>query len=152
MTTTGEPIDNRIRELYYRVKQMKEEIEETTKSSWITNCVFRKDPNHPENFTNIQVAGKLEIIALTSFLLGMEAAWGNALRELGLPEDSLPFLCSGYSVQDWLTDFKTRLARLQVDDKKRELAKLETKLNAILSPEFKRQLELEEILSSDLLN
>ncbi len=57
----------------------------------------------------------------------------------------------GYTVEEWKADIITRINKISLADKKKELANLEAKLKAILPDEFKTELVLEDILNSDLL-
>ena len=53
-----------------------------------------------------------------------------------------------YLVSDWIQDMKTRAAKIQLISEKNELAELESRLQAIVSPEQRRLMELEAIAKS----
>jgi hypothetical protein len=55
------------------------------------------------------------------------------------------FTWLGFSVDEWKEDFQTRVNQISVQEKRKELAELESRLNAIISPELKAQMELEAI-------
>jgi hypothetical protein len=52
----------------------------------------------------------------------------------------------GYLISDWIDDFKKRIATIQLKEKKEKLKSLEVRLHAIISPEKKRQMELDAIM------
>jgi len=50
-----------------------------------------------------------------------------------------------WKTEEWKDDFQTRVNQISVQEKRKELAELESRLNAIISPELKAQMELEAI-------
>jgi hypothetical protein len=66
----------------------------------------------------------------------------SAAKELGVVYN---FTWLGFSVDEWKEDFQTRVNQISVQEKRKELAELESRLNAIISPELKAQMELEAI-------
>ena len=52
---------------------------------------------------------------------------------------------NGFSVNDWIDDIKTRINKVQIASKKVKLEHLESRLNAIISPELRAEMELEAI-------
>ena len=78
--------------------------------------------------------GKLAYVIyydLKNVLLGVE----------GTPE----FTWSSFTVQQWLDDIKARINKVQIATKKKALEHLETRLNAVISPELRAEMELEAI-------
>ena len=57
----------------------------------------------------------------------------------------IPFSWHGYSTEKWKVDIQARIDKIQIEKKKRDLEILEKRLDAILSPELKAEMELEEI-------
>lgn len=55
------------------------------------------------------------------------------------------FVYLGSPVEDWLADIKARIAKVKIGEKRKKLEDLEKRLNAIVSPELRAQLELEAI-------
>lgn len=147
-------IDTKIKELYYTVQNKKKEIEAiSVKPSWVTNCAFRyeADFNYPATTTiNIQTVNDIDVLVnIAGWLTLQEERHTKGLEKLNLP--SKPYTWLGYTVEEWVADISTRISRLSLADKKKELAILESKLKAILPPEFERELAMEDILNSDLL-
>ena len=51
----------------------------------------------------------------------------------------------GFQVNEWFTDIKTRLDKIQISEKKKNLSKLESRLNLLISKEMRDNIELEKI-------
>ena len=51
----------------------------------------------------------------------------------------------GFSWEKWKSDIAHKINKLQISKKKQELEKLEERLNKLVSPELRAQLELQEI-------
>lgn len=137
--------DKKVRELYDKVQAKKDEIKKAERPNWVTNCAFNFDPRASgvNTMANIQtVSDTSELVRMLGFLAVQKAAYETAAKEL---EVKSPFKWGGYSYDDWRTDFKTRIAKIKITDKKKELENLEKRLDAILSPELKAQFELEKI-------
>jgi hypothetical protein len=66
----------------------------------------------------------------------------SAAKDLGVEYN---FTWLGFSIDEWKEDFQTRVNQISVQEKRKELAELESRLNAIISPELKAQMELESI-------
>ena len=70
----------------------------------------------------------------------------HAMETLELTRPYPEVTWQGYPVASWLTDLKTRVGVLELEQKRNKLESLEKRLDAILSPELKRQMELESIM------
>lgn len=137
--------DKKVKELWDVVAKKKAEIQIAEKPSWKTNCTFsfNRDVSNPHQRFNIQtVVDSKEFVEALAFLYIQEDSFDRASKDLGVKQS---FKWQGFSVEDWKTDFQTRIAKVKVSDKKKELAVLETRLNALLSPELKMELELADI-------
>lgn len=136
-------IDDKIVELMAVLKKKQEEVktvETASKKSWNTNCAF---PYRSRNeVLNIQTATLAKLRVGLVELFSVKNLLAEADKFLGLEVENK---YEGYTWEQWQEDFKTRLAVLQLREKKDELAKLEVRLNAIVSPEQRRQMELDEI-------
>lgn len=138
-------IDEKISSLFKVVQKKKEEValvEKEQNQSWLTNCSFK---GFAQNHTNIQTASENTIFRLTTELLMFRNTAVEANELLGTKQE---IKIDNYSVDEWLQDFKKRIAKIQLASKKAELKNLEDRLNAIVSPEQRRVMELEEITKS----
>ena len=148
-------IDNKIKELYYTVQTKKKEIEAiSSKPNWVTNCAFRYAfaSYLAATVINIQTVNDVNVLTeIAGWLYLRELTIKAGRKKLGLPYKEYKLSWLGYTVEEWKADISTRINKISLADKKKELATLEAKLKAILPPEFERELAMEDILNSDLL-
>lgn len=140
-------IDSKIGQLFAVLNKKKQQVESREKEAnrkWKTNCSFTA-PSGILNAVNIQTASQETLVLLLSDLLIKESFMSKACDELGVQYTGK---WGSYSVSDWIEDMKTRIAKIQLVSEKNELAELETRLQAIVSPEQRRLMELEAIAKS----
>jgi hypothetical protein len=132
--------DETIKKLFNVIQVKKAEIEKLDKPSWITNCSF---PLKSGGNMNLHTITDLEkIVEVYASIISDDKAFAEASKDLGC---NYNFKIAGYTVEEWKSDLKTRFDKLQIKSKQSELANLEKRLDQLVSPEMKRQLELEEI-------
>ncbi|MGV4321182.1 hypothetical protein [Bacillus mojavensis] len=133
MTNTN---DQRILKLKKQIEVKKEKLGKTSRFTPVTNCSLEVDGVR----FNINVLDKEKLIMLAvklnSYLL--------SAKDLGYEDQ---FIISGYKVEDWLTDIKSRLDILSKKDEERSLKVMEDKLAKLLSEDKKVELEIDEIES-----
>lgn len=137
--------DKQIKELWDVVLAKKQDIQVAEKPSWETNCVFSFQRGGNIN-TGFNIQTETDVVTLlqaVSFLYQQLEYWDTAREILDLP--LIKFHWNNYSVDEWVKDIKTRVNKLKITEKKKELNTLESRLNAIISPELRAQLELDEI-------
>lgn len=138
--------DKKVRALYDVVQQKKNEIQSAERPNWVTNCNFNYDPKATgvNTQSNIQtVTDANELVRALGFLKVQKGAFEEAAKELG--KAKAKFTWGGYEYDDWKADFLTRINKIELATKKKELAALEARLDSILSPELKAQFEIEAI-------
>lgn len=135
--------DAKTLELIKEVNRQKKEIASAEKPQYITNCNFSYTENGA-NIINIHVEADVKnLIKIAAFLSMQEKAYADAAKVLGV--DSPPFTWGAFTVKDWISDLRMRLNKLQIASKRKKLETLETRLNSIISPELRAQMELEAI-------
>lgn len=135
--------DQKTLDLIQEVARRKQEIAKAERPNWITNCSFSFEEGSSKT-VNLHVCQDVrQMITIAAFLRESEISYNAAAQELGV--DAPPFTWSGFSVSDWLSDIRTRINRIQIDSKKKKLAALEERLNKIISPELRAEMELEAI-------
>ena len=138
--------DAKTLELIKEVNKQKAEIAKAEKPQYITNCNFSYTENGA-NIINIHVESNVgNLIRIVAYLLGLEKHCKEAVALLAV-ESPPDFTWQGFSVRDWVSDIKMRLVKVQIATKRRKLEILETRLNSIISPELRAQMELEAIES-----
>ncbi|CAE7860315.1 unnamed protein product [Symbiodinium microadriaticum] len=135
--------DAKTLELIKKVQQQKEEIAKAERPNWITNCSFSYTEGSAKAINLHVCRDVLEMVNIVAFLNAREDAYKKAVKELGV--DAPTFQWGGFSVADWKKDIKTRIDKVQITDKKKKLEALETRLNKIVSPELRAEMELEAI-------
>lgn len=136
-------IDKKIEELFVVVKAQKVEVEKAEKESkrnWNTNGSFKLYSASP---INLQTSTEDMIFKALTELLSFKGNAEEALEILGLKKE---IKHDGYSIGDWIEDFQKRIATIQLKAKKEKFKTLEDRLISIVSPEQKRQMELEAII------
>jgi hypothetical protein len=136
--------DKKVQQLFEVVQKKKEEIKKIEKPNWFTNCAFRPDTDSTVGSFNLQTVSDPNVLVLAlSKLQVLKETAERVSVDLGV--EGYKFSHLGFSFDDWKSDFQTRVAKIQISKKKSELASLETRLNSLISPELKAELELEAI-------
>lgn len=137
--------DEIVQELIDVVKVKKAEIAKAEKPKWLTNCSYPYGEENGSVRVNLNtVTQEKTLVAILADLLTRKKAHEEAQYILG---SKVPFTWGGYTFDDWKGDIQTRLFKIQITDKKKELELLEARLDKLISPELKAKLELEEIQS-----
>ncbi len=135
-------------QLIKEVKKQKEEISNAERPNWLTNCALSVLGRNINLHVETSIPTLIEAAAL---LIHKEEIYNVAAFRLGA--DVPPYLYDGYSVSDWLSDIKSRIDKISIQNKRRKLEVLENRLSSIVSPELRAKLELEAIskeLGADL--
>lgn len=133
-------VDEQVLALLVKVKKQQDVITQLEKRpTWITSCTIGfSDAVHDR--VNIQVVkDPNKLVEIYAGLLAREGNWKQANLELGLLTEPVH---QGYKIADWKTDLKTRAGQLSIETKKKELEKLNARVNALVSPEQRRAMEL----------
>jgi hypothetical protein len=135
--------DERVQKLIEAVKTRKASISKTEKATWITNGSFRCFENSTEGSFNLQtVTDEVVLAKALAFLIDREGAFKAACKRLDVKGS---FVWLGYSVADWESDFKTRLAKVRISSEKKKLAALEKQLESLMSDDLKTDMKLAAI-------
>jgi hypothetical protein len=132
--------DQKILKLQKQVEEKRAALVKAQKFSPITNCSIQFDG---ERF-NINA---LDIDSCTLLTVKVNALKMSS-KDLAI-EDSVKI--SGYSIDEWLTDLKAKLAFLNRKKEEDKLKKMESKLKELLSNDTKIEMELEN-LEKELLD
>jgi hypothetical protein len=137
-------IDAIVLELFNTVKQKKADILALSeRPNWETSCTIGLVEGNITTNVNIQTVSDInKLVELYAFLLVKEDYYTHASADLGVKTVSK---WQGYSFSSWKKDLKTRANIIGLNVKKQELTELENRLNALISPEQRRELELAEI-------
>lgn len=135
--------DSKTLELINEVKRRKQEINSAEKPNWATNRNFSFTEDSAK-VTPLHVEANVRnLVFIAGFLLDKQRSYAEAAAALGMGVET--FTWQGFSVNDWLADIKLRVTKLQIASKKEKLEALESRLNSIISPELRAEMELEDI-------
>lgn len=139
--------DKKTLELIAQVKQQKAEIAKAEKPAYKTNCTFSYIEGKMSDAVNIHVESNVKnLICIAAFLQEREKSYVEAAKVLGV-ETPPEFNWNGSTVKEWIDDIKMRISKIQIGAKRKKLEALEERLNKIISPELRAELELEAIAS-----
>ena len=131
------------------IEQKKQKISKIERPSWRTNCSFGYSTNSNDRI-NIQTIKDVAVLVdIYAFLKRKFVDFEDALKTLGLNKIMPRYL--GYTFEDWHDDIIFRIRQLNVSNEKEELAVLEAKVNALVSPEQRRAMEI-AALAKELSN
>lgn len=135
--------DDKIQALISTVEEKIKVLGKKKRQLWRTNAVFRFDVH---DYFNINTVVNIqELVRAAAFLLTQTAQRDAAVVLLGRPILE-KFHWNGYSMDDWVEDFKTRIATIEYDKKKKQLRDLRKQLDGLFTSEGKTGLELEAIV------
>ena len=137
--------DQKTTALIAEVARRKAEIAKIDKPDWKTNCSFSFIEGTVSNSVNLHVENSVKnLICIAGFLVEKQKYYNEAALLLGIT-DAAAFTWQGFAVDDWMADIRARIAKIQISAKKKGLEQLESRLNAIISPELRAELELQAI-------
>jgi len=139
-------IDEKIKLLFTKVEEKKKEVERIQTPNYKTNMIFsyHEDLN---NSSNLNVVGtERELVDILAFLNSKRDYYSEAATYLG---SNAEFTWQGFRYNEWVHDIQARHAKVTVMKKKNELKILEERLNKVVSPEVRRELEVDAL--SELL-
>ncbi len=135
--------DEKVKELFNSVQEKKLAIEKAERPCWKTSGNFGFSANSAHDRVSIPtVTDARKIVEMFAFLIERKDKSELAASQLGV---DFKFTWLGFTVDEWKDDFQTRVDQISIQAKRKELAEIESRLNAIISPELKAQMELEAI-------
>lgn len=134
--------DEKVQLLFDKLQAKKAEIANAMKPQYITGGQFRYSESMSTPIDIITVRDERKLVEILTFLKERSEKYVSAAEELGIDAN---FTWLGFSVDEWTTDLKTRVSILQLAKRKTELKELEERVNAIVSPELRRKMEVEAL-------
>ena len=141
--------DKKTLALIDEVRRRKAEIAAVEKPVWKTNHMFPVGlPTLHVTPVNLRTQRDVGVLlSLFATLVAQRATFSEALTYLELPPPAAEFRLGGFTFEEWGPDFRLHVKRLQLEQMRESLVKLEERLNAIISPELRRELELAAVES-----
>jgi predicted RNase H-like nuclease (RuvC/YqgF family) len=134
MTTKNDEV---ILQLKKQIEEKKKSIKATERFQPVTNCSLELDGIR----SNIQVLTKEQLVSLLVKL----NSYKKSADELGMLSE---YIISGYSIDDWISDVKSKYMNLNRKEEQENLRQKEMRLMQLLSGDKKIELELDEIANS----
>lgn len=135
--------DDATLKLIEEVKKRKDEIKKISRPQWKTNRSFAYIEGSAQ-IINLGVEKDVPtLVKVASFLRQQESGYNAAAQELDV--EAPKFKWDGFVLEDWLSDIKQAVAKLTIKKKQDKLSALEARLDAIITPDLRRQMELEAI-------
>ena len=114
--------DKLVQELTKIVNEKKTAIAKAERPNWNTNCAFRYSKDSAASI-NLQVCGNVEdLVNILGFLCEKRNAFNEAQKIIGT---NLEFKWFNFTFDDWAEDIKTRIDKIEITTKKKELEMLE---------------------------
>lgn len=136
-------LDDKVKLLFDTVQEKKLAIEQAEKPCWETSCLFGFSANSAHDRNDIRTLTDLrKIVDMYAFLIDRKEKSEKSAKELNVEYE---FSWLGFKIDEWKKDFQTRVNQISIKEKVKELAEIESRLNAIISPELKAKMELEAI-------
>lgn len=138
-----ENIDSKVSELLNKVnfeKNVVNGLKSAVTKSWITTCTIGFDSTATK--INIQTTKEDALIDILAKLVTLSAGHNSACDLLGISKE---FIYQGYKFDAWMSDINKRIKLLELKTKESNLEIIESKLDTLVSPEKRREMELELI-------
>lgn len=133
--------DLKIKALLETINIKKNELGQKPRISYKTNGVFKFENN---DFFNINtIVDTQRLVDALSYLLIRQEFNNSAAKMLGVKPKELQW--NGYTLQEWVDDFKTRASIVAWESKKKELEAFEAKLKKLVSEDTRTAMEIDEI-------
>ena len=143
MSENKTKIDNKVLELFNKVKEKQRKISANERVSWETNCSFGYSTEGVHDRVNLQVITDLAKLAdIWGYLVTKEFTYEQFRKDFSF---DLPLKWLGYKISDWQKDIKTRVNQLQLSNERKELKALETRLDSLITVDQRREMELAAI-------
>lgn len=139
-------LDNKITQLLALVETQRAAIAEAERPVFQTNRTFSfidGDLNKSHNLAVVSDVGVL--LKMAAHVADAAAGYYRVANEI-LGGQPLPvFTWNGYTNGAWLHDIRLRVSQIRLKDQREKLQALEERLDKIISPERRRELELQAI-------
>lgn len=139
-------IDDAVMQMLKTVEKKKKEIQALKqKPQWLTNCCFWYDADAKKVSERVNIGTQRDtqtLVDFYAFLCQREQYLRQTADELNITVE-LSHL--GYPIAAWKTDLKTRIGQLSIEQKQAELAELDKRVNAIVSVDQRREMELQAL-------
>lgn len=139
---TAPTMDEQVKLLFASLQAKKAEIAAADRPQYITGGSFRYSESVGNTIDIVSARDERKLAEIAGFLEERQHFYAIGAEKLGVKAD---FTWLGFTVEEWLKDLKTRVTILQIAKRRAELIALETRVNAVVTPELRRQMEMEAL-------
>lgn len=134
--------DEKVKELLKILSAKKAEVANAEKPMYVTGGQFRFVSELGQVYDLSTIRDERKLVEILTFLKERSKHYEESAIELG---SDAKFTWLGFTYDEWFSDLKTRINVLQIAKRRTELAVLEARVTALISPELKAQMEFEEL-------
>lgn len=136
--------DDKIMQLLAKVKAQKEAIAQAERPTYKTNMTFSFVDGNLSQAVNLRVVTDLgQLLKIAAHVRSAAASYEEAGSAILGPDEKPPaFLWCNFSAVEWTHDIKLRVGQIRIKSQRERLHELEQRLDSILTPERRRELEL----------
>lgn len=139
--------DDKITQLLDLVEQQKADIAEAERPVFRTNRTFSFVDGDLSKSVNLAVVSDVgQLLKMAAHVSASAYAYKLVVGMILGEEETPPkFTWNGFSDADWLHDIKLRVSQIRLKAQREKLQVMEERLDKIISPERRRELELAAI-------
>lgn len=134
--------DERVLALFEKLQSKKAEVANAERPVYVTGGQFRYSESVGTSVDIMTVRDERKLVEILVFLKDRSERYPTACEELGVAAE---FKWLGFTYDEWKQDLKTRVSVLQIAKRKAELKELEARVNAVMTPELRAELELKAL-------
>ena len=134
--------DERVLALFEKLQAKKAEVANAERPVYVTGGQFRYSESVGTSVDIMTARDERKLVEILVFLKDRSERYPAACEELGVIAE---FKWLGFTYDEWKQDLKTRISVLQIAKRKAELKELEARVNAVMTPELRAELELKAL-------
>lgn len=131
--------DSTVLEMRKLLLEKREALLNSENPVYVTSGLFRPNFGSPRGEINIKIANKNQLLDAYVALNNRN----DAAKALKIE----PGVHLGYSIKQWVSDFKTRISVIDRDENLKEVNALERQLSTLLTPKQKREIGIADLQS-----
>ncbi len=131
--------DEKVQILFNKLSAKQAEVANAEKPQYITDGNFRYSEGMGNTINIVTELNERKLVDILAFLKGRTKDHTEAANELGVVAN---FTWLGFTQEEWSKDLRTRISVLRVAERRSELADLEIRIFAVVSPVLRQKVEM----------
>lgn len=141
--------DQKIEQYRQAVEAKRSELGERPRPNYVTNQLLKLDPTDSKKLNLNLISTPAHCVEVVRQLMIQSMAHDKANDALGT---DIKFEIDGYTIDDWISDIKSRLSVIQWNNKKVNLDAMDRKLAELLSEDAKKAKAIDDFAGELGLN